>query len=68
MKYFLVFKTEYSGYECEGHRQTYIVAANTPEEAKNILSPEGENPYDRMTTQELILPNLERKKKPFVLI
>lgn len=65
MRYYVVTTTEYSGYDCGGHRVKYIVAANSTEEANNMLPVEPWN--DSNEVKELILPSLDRKRKAFIL-
>jgi hypothetical protein len=67
MKWYLVSIEEFSGWECSGHTVDYLVAANSADEAKAQLKT-GESWFDEdMRVAELELPNLTRKKKPFVL-
>ncbi len=70
MKYYTVRRREYSGYECDGHDQLYIVGANNEEDALKLLDNRGEwekeAGYDQLTVNELVLPDLKRKKKAFI--
>lgn len=64
MRWFTVLQQEYSGYDCDGHDVDYIVAANSPEEAASLF-PRGIFD-DPVKVYELTLPDLARKKKPFI--
>ena len=76
MRFFVVHREEFSGYECDGHMQTYIVAANTKEEAFALLDDRSDYEKERNwfphtkldDVVEFELPSLRRKKKPFIVI
>ena len=75
MRYFIVRKEEFSGYECDGHLQTYIVAANSEKEAMDLLDTRsdydkerGSNLFDYpQSAEELKLPDLKRIKKSRII-
>lgn len=63
MKLWIVKREEYSGYDCAGHWQTYIVAAPSEVEARALVPKVDE--YDQpQEVKELTLPNLTRIKVP----
>lgn len=62
MKLFIVENQQFAGPDCWGHWQNYLVAAHNAEEAiEHITVEQGCEPNK---AYELILPNLERLKKP----
>ncbi len=66
MKWFLVTRTEYSGYDCDGHQVSYIVAANSAEEARSLFDPDESWEPMKTTVEELTFPDLNRKRKAFI--
>ena len=60
MKWWVVVKVD----DCNGHLR--IVAAETEADARRLICGE----YDYMVdySHELVLPDLSRKRKPFILI
>lgn len=76
MRFFVAHREEFRGYECYGHMQTYIVAANTKEEAFALLYDRSDyekenNLFPHMKLEDVFefeLPSLGRKKKPFIVI
>lgn len=65
MKWWAVLTEEYNGYECEGHLIPHIVAANSKQEAIDQFEWD-EYWQQKPNATELVLPDLRRKKKPFV--
>lgn len=57
MKLWIVEREEFSGYDCNGHWQKYIVAAETAEEANGLFEDEG-------PVRELVVPDLSKLRKP----
>lgn len=62
MKFYIIKTEEFSGWDCNGHEGIYIVAANSEQEAMGLLSNN-----DIQSINEFKLPDISRKKKPFVL-
>ena len=65
LRFYLVATTEYSGYDCSGHRMQYIVAASSPEEADSMFPIEDWEEKNKVV--EFSLPDLSHTKKAFVV-
>lgn len=65
MRWFCVWRTEYTGYDCGGHRYMSIVAANDEDEALKVVRNPSDIPFDDPRVVPFELPSLSRKKKPF---
>lgn len=69
MTYFVVLRKEYQGWECDGHEIPYIVAAHTEEEARGLFPPDIDDCHDQtIAVWHLALPDLTRRKKPFIAL
>lgn len=67
LEWFLVFVTEYSGYDCDGHRVPRLVAAASESEALAQFD-QGQFYDDRNTCFALHdLPDISTKRRPRVL-
>lgn len=69
MNYFFVTRTEFRGWDCDGHRVTYVVAAHSPDEAIATLGPDDDWNDDTMTAVPVNLPPISprNKRKPYIL-
>jgi hypothetical protein len=67
MKLWVVKREEFSGYDCNGHWQTYIVAARD-EKAATELFPKPQEWDQSPEVTELVLPNLNRLKVPRIVV
>lgn len=65
MKWWIVKREEFAGWDCTGHEQTYLVAASNIEEAQDLFGKE-----ERIlgVVEMPPLPDLKRKKKPFIFL
>lgn len=66
MTFFIVTIEEYRGYDCDGHHVPYIVAAHDKEEALSLFQEEIRDDL-LVSCEPLALPDLSRKRKPFIV-
>ena len=68
MKLWIVHREEYSGYDCNGHMQTYVVVAENAVQATELVADTYHVDVSEVAEAvPLELPNLNRLKKPRVI-